>query len=81
MGSAVASALFLGGWDGPIAPGLHWMVFKTIALFIAVYWVRWSLLRYRSDQLMDLCWRRLTPLGVVLVLCAAAWTLFVPGGR
>ncbi len=81
VGSAVASALFLGGWDGPIAPGLHWMVAKTLALFTAVYWVRWSLLRYRSDQLMALCWKRLTPLGVVLVLCSAAYTLFVTGGR
>lgn len=80
VGSAVASALFLGGWDGPIAPGLHWMVVKTLALFAAVYWVRWSLLRYRSDQLMALCWRRLTPLGVVLVLIAATWALFVSGG-
>jgi NADH-quinone oxidoreductase subunit H len=80
VGSAVASALFLGGWDGPFAPGLHWMVLKTLGLFAAVYWVRWSLLRYRSDQLMALCWRRLTPLGVALVLLAAAWALFVPGG-
>ncbi len=81
VGSAVASALFLGGWDGPLAPGLHWMVAKTLALFVAVYWVRWSLLRYRSDQLMALCWRRLTPLGVALVLAAAAWALLVPGAR
>lgn len=81
VGSAVASALFLGGWDGPFAPGLHWMVAKTLTLFVAVYWVRWSLLRYRSDQLMALCWRRLTPLGVGLVLLASAWALFAPGGR
>jgi len=79
VGSAVASALFLGGWDGPLAPGLHWMVAKTLALFTAVYWIRWTLLRYRSDQLMSLCWRKLTPLGVALVLIAAAWTLYAPG--
>jgi NADH-quinone oxidoreductase subunit H len=81
VGSAVASALFLGGWDGPFGAGLHWMVLKTLALFAVVYWVRWSLLRFRADQLMDLCWRRLTPLGVALVLLAAAWVQFVPGGR
>jgi NADH-quinone oxidoreductase subunit H len=78
VGSAVASVLFLGGWDGPFAPGLHWMVLKTLALFVLVYWVRWSLLRFRSDQLMALCWRRLTPIGVALVLAAAAWVQFVP---
>ena len=54
VGSAVAAALFLGGWDGPFAPGLHWMVLKTLVLFALVYWVRWSLLRFRADQLMDL---------------------------
>ena len=81
VGSAVASALFLGGWHGPFAPGLHWMVLKTLAVFVAVYWVRWSLLRFRSDQLMELCWKYLTPLGVALVLAAAAWVQFAPGGR
>lgn len=81
VGAAVGSALFLGGWDGPFAPGLHWMVLKTLVLFAAVYWVRWSLLRFRSDQLMELCWKRLMPLGAALVLIAAAWVQFVPGGR
>jgi NADH-quinone oxidoreductase subunit H len=79
VGSAVAAALFLGGWDGPIAPGLHWMVLKTLAIFVVVYWVRWSLLRFRSDQLMELCWKYLTPIGVALVLAAAAWVQLVPG--
>ena len=76
VGSAVAAALFFGGWSGPFAPGLHWMVLKTLALFVAVYWVRWSLLRFRSDQLMRICWRFLTPAGVVLLLAAAAWVSF-----
>ena len=80
VGSAIGSALFLGGWDGPLAPGLHWMVAKTLALFALVYWVRWTLLRLRSDQLMELCWKWLTPLGVALVLTAAAWVQFVPRG-
>lgn len=80
VGSAVAAALFFGGWDGPFAPGLVWMVAKTLGLFVCVYWVRWSLLRFRADQLMELCWKRLTPLAVGLVLLAAAWVQFGPGG-
>jgi NADH-quinone oxidoreductase subunit H len=80
VGSAVAAALFFGGWDGPFRPGLHWMVGKTLAIFTLVYWVRWSLLRFRADQLMDLCWRRLTPLGLALVMTAAGWVVLVPGG-
>jgi NADH-quinone oxidoreductase subunit H len=81
VGSAVGAALFLGGWDGPFAPGLHWMVAKTLALFVLVYWVRWSLLRFRADQLMELCWKWLTPIGVALVLIAATWVVLAPGAR
>lgn len=80
VGSALGAALFFGGWDGPFAPGLHWMVAKTLGLFVTVYWVRWSLIRFRSDQLMDLCWRRLTPISIALVLAAAAWVTFAPNG-
>lgn len=80
VGSAIGAALFFGGWDGPFAPGLHWMVAKTLTLFVVVYWVRWTLLRLRSDQLMELCWKWLTPIGVALVLLAAAWVQFAPQG-
>ncbi len=73
VASAVASALFLGGWDGPFMPGLHWMVLKTLVLFVGVYWIRWSLLRFRSDQLMRLCWKWLVPISVALVLGTGAW--------
>ena len=76
VASAVAAALFLGGWDGPFAPGLGWMVGKTLVLFAFVYWVRWTLLRFRSDQLMELCWRVLVPAGVVLVAASAVWVVF-----
>jgi NADH-quinone oxidoreductase subunit H len=79
VGSAVAAALFLGGWDGPFHPGLVWMVGKTLLLFASVYWVRWSLLRLRSDQLLALCWKWLTPIGIALVLLAAALVEFLPG--
>ena len=71
--SAVAAALFFGGWDGPFAPGLHWMVLKTLVLFAGIFWVRWSLVRFRSDQLMRICWHYLVPLGLLLVMASALW--------
>jgi NADH-quinone oxidoreductase subunit H len=76
VASAVGAALFLGGWDGPFWPGLHWMVLKTLLLFVLVYWIRWSLLRFRSDQLMGLCWKYLVPASVLLVGASAAWVVF-----
>ena len=76
--SGVASALFLGGWGGPfgLAPGLHWMVLKTLALFALIFWIRWTLLRFRADQLMALCWKWLVPGGLVLVMLAAFWVQY-----
>ncbi len=79
--SATASALFLGGWDGPFMPGLHWMVLKTLVLFAGIFWIRWTLLRFRSDQLMALCWKYLVPGGLLLVMAAGVWTGLGYGGR
>lgn len=75
VASTVAAALFLGGWDGPFAPGVHWMVLKTVVLFASVYLVRWTLLRFRSDQLLRLCWHRLVPGSVLLVFATALWVV------
>lgn len=73
---AVAAALFFGGWDGPWAPGLGWMVLKTIVLFVLLTWVRWSLLRLRSDQLMQLCWKYLVPGTLGLLMVSGLWVYF-----
>ena len=78
VASAVAASLFLGGWDGgPFRPGLGWMAIKTLLLFATVYWIRWTLLRLRSDQLMALCWRWLVPCSFALVAGAGVWVVFV----
>lgn len=71
--SAVASALFFGGWSGPFRPGLHWMVLKTLILFFVIFWIRWTFLRFRSDQLMAICWKYLVPFTILLVMVSALW--------
>lgn len=83
VASAVAAALFLGGWSGPFADGAHWMILKTVGLFLFIYWLRWSLLRFRSDQLLRLCWQVLVPVGVLLVAATAIYVNLqnVPGAR
>jgi len=80
VASAVASALFLGGWNGlfGLADGIHWMLAKTLALFFMITWVRWSLVRFRSDQLMRLCWTYLVPISLALVMVSALWVYYEP---
>lgn len=72
--SALASALFLGGWSGPYLPPVAWMIIKTSLIFFLITWLRWSLLRLRSDQLMALCWKYLVPFALMLLLTAGIWT-------
>lgn len=75
--SAVAAALFLGGWDGPKEhDGLIWMALKTLALFVSIFWIRWSYMRFRSDQLMAMCWKVFLPLGLATVMLSALWVHF-----
>jgi NADH-quinone oxidoreductase subunit H len=93
--SALLVTLFFGGWD--VFPGLAisappWSVTKTIVTFFAFWaktlffyllyiWIRWTLPRFRFDQLMDLGWKFLLPLalGYVMVTAVAAWALVASG--
>jgi NADH-quinone oxidoreductase subunit H len=60
--SAIATALFLGGWNGPILPPIVWFFLKTYSIIILLMWVRWTFPRIRVDQLMSFSWKFLIPL-------------------
>ena len=77
--SAVATNLFLGGWHGPAIPwvgGWIWFVVKLAALLFAYLWLRWTLPRFRYDQLMAFGWKVLLPLATLNLLLTAAGILY-----
>lgn len=75
--SALTAVLFLGGWHGPLLPGWLWLLLKAYGVFVLVMWIRWSLLRVRVDQLMDLNWKLLVPVALANVFGAALWAVLV----
>jgi NADH-quinone oxidoreductase subunit H len=71
--AGIASAMFLGGWQGP-GPGFLdpiWMLLKILALIVLFIWVRATLPRLRYDQLMSLGWKVLLPIATLNVLVTA----------
>ena len=89
--SALLVTLFFGGWDIPFtlwdnqAP---WSVVKTIVtglafaakvlFFLFFYmWIRWTLPRFRYDQLMSLGWRILLPVSLVYIVVIAGTLLIL----
>lgn len=88
---AVATTLFFGGWHLPFIDisglslslriPLQVMVFmsKAILLLLVIMWIRWTLPRYRVDQLMKLCWEVLVPFAFVALLGTALWMVLFNG--
>jgi len=80
--SAVAADLYLGGWHGPLIPasfGWIWFLLKVGAILFFYVWMRWTLPRYRYDQLMRFGWKVLLPLAVLNLLATGAGVLFFEG--
>jgi NADH-quinone oxidoreductase subunit H len=69
--SAVATVLFLGGWHGPILPGVIWFLLKVYAVIFVLMWFRWTFPRVRFDQLVTFAWKILIPLAFVNLLITA----------
>jgi len=74
--SMLFAVLFLGGWRGPFSEafpflGVVYMMIKTSAVYALVILVRGALPRFRIDQMMNLNWKILTPISLVMVIVTA----------
>lgn len=72
--SGLGATVFLGGYLGwgPV-PGPIWFGLKSLGLFVALLWIRWSLLRMRVDQAMALNWKILFPISLACLVTAGFW--------
>ena len=78
--SAVATDLYLGGWHGPFLPpayGWIWFLVKVGLILFVYIWMRWTVPRYRYDQLMQFGWKWLFPAAVVNLIVTAALILYL----
>ncbi len=80
---ALGSILFLGGWLSPIdlypfnlIPGVIWLIFKILLLFILFALVKAIVPRYRYDQLMRLGWKIFLPLSLTYVILTASYLFY-----
>src|SRR6266550_22356 len=84
--TAVATTLYLGGWYFPFvyrlteAKGYHNLyVALSVFVFLAkaglllylYFWLRWTLPRFRYDQLMDIGWKWLLPASLINIVISA----------
>ena len=65
--SAMATILFLGGWQGPLLPPFLWFFLKMYLVFFVLVWVRSTLPRVRYDQLMHVAWKVALPAALFIV--------------
>lgn len=83
IASALIVTLYLGGWQIPYLQKLNLpaniqtllqvgaFIFKVAALLFFFIWVRWSLPRFRYDQLMNIGWKVMFPLSLINLVWVA----------
>lgn len=65
-----------GTWAGH-AWGAFWMVLKAFVPMVCMVYIRWTFPRVRVDQLMDMCWKYLTPFALAGILISGVWRLWM----
>jgi NADH-quinone oxidoreductase subunit H len=90
ISGVIMSTLFFGGFDIPFvneaAWGTHWWVgvigfavlmTKAIFFVLLFMWIRWTIPRFRYDQLMNLGWKGLIPLSLINMILTAVVILLL----
>jgi NADH-quinone oxidoreductase subunit H len=91
--SALMVTLFFGGWTVPgwhlvnSAPWAWWKTVITLGVFLVkvmcflflFMWIRWTLPRFRYDQLMSLGWKLMLPLALGYIVTVAGAILLLDG--
>ncbi|MBA3645422.1 MAG: NADH-quinone oxidoreductase subunit NuoH [Gemmatimonadaceae bacterium] len=89
--SALMVTLFFGGWDVPftshdnIGPYSGWLTLLSVGIYLAkvmfflftFMWIRWTLPRFRYDQLMSLGWKFMLPLALSYIVIVAMMMLLL----
>jgi len=88
---AIGTMLFLGGWRAPFVSGAlldrYWWLdlvgfavfaLKDMAMVFLIIWIRWTLPRFRVDQMMNLCWKYFIPFSFVCFVGELAWVWLMP---
>ena len=87
--SALIVTLFFGGWQvpylsqvglAPLAVSLIQVaafVFKVGCMLVFYMWIRWTIPRFRYDQLMNLGWKVMLPLSLLNIAVTGAWLLLL----
>ena len=80
--SAIATTLFLGGWNSPFGEflsgpwwGALWFLGKGMLFIFVQMWLRWTLPRLRVDQLMYVGWKVLIPFSFLIVIGVGFWVM------
>ena len=74
--AALVTLLFLGGWAGPILPGVVWFLIKVYAVILVVFWIRGTFPRLRIDQLMAFAWKAMVPLSFYSIVITALYLFY-----
>ena len=73
VGVSLITLMFLGGWDGPFldyVPEGLWFLVKIVLVWTIFIWVRAAMPRVRTDQILNLAWKRLLPLAAINLFIA-----------